>query len=159
MSVSLINSATSRAAAEPAAQSQSQTQLPQQMLSQGDFLQLLVAQLSQQDPMDPVSDTDFAAQMAQFSALQESQTMQQNMAGIQAAGLLGGTATVQPGTGSPITGVVTAVQYSAGVPSVIIDGQSYALSSILSVSPTPTTPGTPTPQTQPGSQTPSATTQ
>jgi flagellar basal-body rod modification protein FlgD len=121
---------------------------------------LLVAQLSQQDPMNPVSDTDFAAQMAQFSALQESQTMQQNMAGIQAAGLLGGTVTVQPPQGSPITGVVTAVQYTSGVPSIIVNGQSYELSAILSVSPTPSPASGASPAPTPtGSQTPSATTQ
>jgi flagellar basal-body rod modification protein FlgD len=153
MTLSPINSAATSAAA-------AQSQLPQQALTQGDFLQLLVAQLSQQDPMNPVSDTDFAAQMAQFSALQESQTMQQNMAGIQAAGLLGGTVTVQPGSGSPITGVVTAVQYSAGVPSIIVNGQSYELSSILSVSPTAMpAAGASTTQTPTGSQTTPATTQ
>jgi flagellar basal-body rod modification protein FlgD len=144
MSVSPITSATS---ADSAAQTQAQ--LPQQTLTQNDFLQLLVAQLSQQDPMDPVSDTDFAAQMAQFSALQENQAMQQNMSGIQAAGLLGGTVTVQPGQGSPITGVVSEVTYSAGVPSIIVNGNSYTLSQILSVSPTPAGTGTSSTTAQP----------
>jgi len=130
-----------------------QSQLPTQTLNQNDFLQLLVAQLSQQDPMDPVSDTDFAAQMAQFSALQESQTMQQNMAGIQAAGLLGGTVQVQPGSGSPITGVVSSVQYSAGVPSITVNGQSYQLNQILSVSPTPASTQGPITGTSPAADT------
>lgn len=38
-------------------------------LGQGDFLRLMVAQLQQQDPFDPVDNKDMLAQMAQFSAL------------------------------------------------------------------------------------------
>jgi flagellar basal-body rod modification protein FlgD len=111
--------------------------LPQQTLDQSDFLQLLVAQLSQQDPMDPVSDTDFAAQMAQFSALQESQEMQGNMASIQANGMLGQTVQLQPTQGPAVSGVVSGVVYDAGVPSILVNGQSYTLDQVLSVSQTP----------------------
>ncbi|SPE56899.1 exported hypothetical protein [Verrucomicrobia bacterium] len=52
MSVPSISStaSTTNAASTDAAQ------LPQQTLNQNEFLQLLVAQLSQQDPMNPVSD-------------------------------------------------------------------------------------------------------
>jgi flagellar basal-body rod modification protein FlgD len=142
MAVSSISSipAAARAAASSA---QTQTpQLPQQTLNQNDFLQLLVAQLSQQDPMNPVKDTDFAAQMAQFSALQENQTMQGNMAGIQANALLGQTVILQPSQGSPISGVVSSVQYNSGTPSLIVNGQPYTMSQVLAVAPTPasTTP-------------------
>ena len=38
-------------------------------LGQGDFLKLLTVQLQQQDPFDPVDNTQMLAQMAQFSAL------------------------------------------------------------------------------------------
>jgi flagellar basal-body rod modification protein FlgD len=40
-------------------------------VSMDDFLQLLVAQLQNQDPMDPVSNQDFLAQLATFSSLQQ----------------------------------------------------------------------------------------
>jgi len=39
-------------------------------LDMQDFLNLIVAQMSNQDPMNPVENTDFIAQMAQFSALE-----------------------------------------------------------------------------------------
>src|SRR5581483_4131830 len=39
-------------------------------ISQDQFLQLLVAQLQNQDPLDPVSNKDLLAQLAQFSTLQ-----------------------------------------------------------------------------------------
>jgi flagellar basal-body rod modification protein FlgD len=38
-------------------------------LGQGDFLKLLITQLQQQDPLEPVDNKDMLAQMAQFSAL------------------------------------------------------------------------------------------
>lgn len=38
-------------------------------LGQGDFLKLMIAQLQQQDPTDPVDNKAMLAQMAQFSAL------------------------------------------------------------------------------------------
>jgi flagellar basal-body rod modification protein FlgD len=40
-----------------------------------DFLQMLTAQLKAQDPLNPLSNQDFATQLAQFSSLQELQTM------------------------------------------------------------------------------------
>jgi flagellar basal-body rod modification protein FlgD len=44
---------------------------PGAILGQDDFLQLLVAQLKNQDPMDPMDGTQFAAQLAQFSTVQQ----------------------------------------------------------------------------------------
>ncbi len=42
-----------------------------QVLTQDDFLQMLIAQLQNQDPLNPMSGTDFAAQLAQFSSLDQ----------------------------------------------------------------------------------------
>jgi flagellar basal-body rod modification protein FlgD len=42
-----------------------------QVLTQDDFLQMLIAQLQNQDPLNPLSGTDFAAQLAQFSSLDQ----------------------------------------------------------------------------------------
>ena len=39
------------------------------------FLQLLVTQLQNQDPLDPVDDKEFISQMAQFSALEQMQNL------------------------------------------------------------------------------------
>jgi flagellar basal-body rod modification protein FlgD len=44
-------------------------------MDKADFLQMLTAQLRAQDPMNPVSNEDFASQLAQFSSLQELQKM------------------------------------------------------------------------------------
>lgn len=40
-----------------------------QALGQGDFLKLLITQLQQQDPFEPVDNKEMLAQMAQFSSL------------------------------------------------------------------------------------------
>lgn len=47
-------------------------------LGQNDFLTLLVTQLKNQDPLSPVSDTEFISQLAQFSSLQGIQTLNAN---------------------------------------------------------------------------------
>src|SRR5664279_2456233 len=126
MSVTSINSTTD------SANLPMQTALPEQTLNQKDFLRLLVAQLAAQDPMNPVSNTDFAAQMAQFSTLQTTQTMQGNMAAVQsgltglsANTLLGKTVNLQTADGQVITGVVSAVQYQSGTPRLMVNGQAY----------------------------------
>ena len=50
-------------------QSYTPTQLKGQQLDQSDFLRLMTAQLSQQDPFNPVDNQEMVAQMAQFSSL------------------------------------------------------------------------------------------
>jgi len=105
-----------------------------QTLTQADFLQLLVTQMSSQDPLNPQSDTAFAAQLAQFSALKESQDMQANMATLQANSLIGETVTVNPPGVPLVTGTVSGVQMSAGTPYIVINGMPYQLSEVSSFS-------------------------
>lgn len=47
-------------------------------LGKDDFLKLLITQVQNQDPLNPTSDTDFIAQMAQFSALEQMQNLNQS---------------------------------------------------------------------------------
>ncbi len=62
---------TPAAPVQPAAQPVVQPKSPTgfDALGQGDFLRLLVTQLEQQDPLEPVDNKDMLAQMAQFSSL------------------------------------------------------------------------------------------
>jgi flagellar basal-body rod modification protein FlgD len=48
------------------------------------FLQLLTTQLAHQDPMQPQADTEFIAQLAQFSSLEQLQSMRTTMDAIAA---------------------------------------------------------------------------
>ena len=119
---------------------------PTQALGQADFLKLLVTQMTSQDPLNPQNATDFVAQLAQFSSLQSSQTMQTDLASLQANNLLGRTVSINSTTGSQITGVVSGVQMQSGVPSLVVNGQSYDLSQIAAIVPTvATTPVAATP--------------
>lgn len=52
---------------------------PSKELGRDEFLQLLVAQLSHQDPLEPLKDEDFVAQLAQFSSLEQLENMNSNM--------------------------------------------------------------------------------
>lgn len=52
-------------------------------IQQNQFLQLLVAQLQTQNPLDPMDGTQFVAQLAQFSSLQELTGMHTDLNNIQ----------------------------------------------------------------------------
>ena len=112
-------------------------QLPQQTLGQQDFLNLLVTQLQYQDPMNPMSNTDFIAQMAQFSTLSSMNTMQSNMAQQQAEGLIGLTVGVNDQQGNLVTGTVTGVDVVNGSPQLVVNGQTFDLSQLVAVTAPP----------------------
>jgi flagellar basal-body rod modification protein FlgD len=96
-------------------------------LGPGAFLQLLTTQLSNQDPLDPMDDTQSVAQLAQFSALQASDNLetsfanfQANFAVLQSSSLLGETVSVNTtsssGSSSTLVGTVQAIQVVNGSP-------------------------------------------
>jgi flagellar basal-body rod modification protein FlgD len=138
---------------------------PQSTLTQNDFLKLLVAQMSAQDPLNPVSNTDFAAQMAQFSALQTSQATQSDISSLQgiqmvqqANGLIGRTVTLQAQDGTTPSGQVTGVQMVSGVPKILVNGSLYDMSQVLGITATavtqtpslPSSPSSPSAPVLPG---------
>jgi len=73
-------------------------------LDQADFFALLTTQLAQQDPFKPLDNTEFVAQMAQFSSLESLQAMQDSFSdlassmtsnqALQASALVGRTVLV-----------------------------------------------------------------
>lgn len=137
---------------------------PNNTLTQNDFLTLLVSQMKAQDPLNPVSNTDFAAQMAQFSALQTSQATQSDMSQLQASqqvqqanGLIGRSVTLNATDGTQPNGFVTGVQMVSGVPNLVVNGSLYDLSQVISISnappaQSPVAPGTTVVRTAPGTR-------
>src|SRR6266700_4311221 len=104
-----------------------QDRIPSKVLGQNDFLKLLVTQMTSQDPLNPQKDTDFIAQMAQFSALEQAKTMQQDIAQLrdgeetgQAVGLLGHKVQILDSKKKTITGLVSAVTLEAGTPKITV---------------------------------------
>ena len=125
-----VSSTTSTTANTPGSD-----RVPIRTLGQQDFLKLLVAQMTSQDPLNPQSDTEFIAQMAQFSSLEQSKAMQIDMSKLQASNMLGKNVELQ-GDDEVITqGAVTAVQIEAGTPMLVVNGQLYDLSQVLTISP------------------------
>ena len=53
--------------------------IAKQSLDKDAFMQLLVAQMRNQDPMAPVDNQEFIAQLAQFSSLEEMQGVNENL--------------------------------------------------------------------------------
>ena len=78
------------------------------------FLQLLVAQIQNQDPMNPMEDRDFMAQMAQFSTLTEMQSMVQNQLTMLGASLLGNRYSIETSAGEQIEGTIDTATWQNG---------------------------------------------
>lgn len=139
-SISSIVSATNAALATDAAPAPSR--IAQKTLGQNDFLNLLAKQFQMQDPMKPMEDTAFIAQMAQFSSLEQSKTMALDMAALRADqhrtaanSYLGHRVTVDAGKGTTVSGDVAAIDASGPEPLLVIGGKTFALSSVLRVEP------------------------
>lgn len=135
---------------DPSAPDNTLARIPQKALGQNDFLKLITVQLANQDPMKPMEDTSFIAQMAQFTSLQQTTDlvtqigMMRSSADLaSASALLGQTVTVQGNNDTLVTGKVDAVDTTATEPRLVIGGQAYSLAGLKRVEPTPQ-PATPT---------------
>jgi len=106
------------------------------------LLRIILTQLTYQDPLKPVDNFQFVSQLAQFSQLQQSQTLNDQITNLlaaqsasQATSLLGRTVDFDAGAAT-ISGVVQAVSFATGQPTITIktpDGQSIANISIANV--------------------------
>jgi flagellar basal-body rod modification protein FlgD len=104
------------------------------------FLQLLVAQLKYQDPMNPTDSSQFMSQNAQFTSLEKMQNVADSMTQLLnaqmtfgAAGMIGKQVTYADVSGGTHTGTATGANFSASGPSLTIDGATVPVSMIVSV--------------------------
>ncbi len=122
MDVSQIGSANAYQSAEKTARSTGTE------LDKDAFLQILVSQLKNQDPLSPMEDKDFIAQMAQFSMLEQLQDMNAGNTFGQAAALVGKSVmapmTDSSGMDMILEGVVTSVFARDGTTYLEIGGYS-----------------------------------
>lgn len=111
-----------------------------------DFLKMLIAQLKNQDPMNPLQGTEFAAQLAQFSSVEQltnlnSTLTAQNqryteLVNAQSIGLIGKEVTANKAAGdskTTITGQVTAVNFKDQSLYLTINGEDIPFSDVVSV--------------------------
>jgi flagellar basal-body rod modification protein FlgD len=120
------------------------------------FLNLMVAQLRYQDPMNPTDSGQMMAQNAQFTALEKMQDVADQTAALLsaqvsfgAAGMVGKNVTYQNQDGTNASGLVGSVTYDASGPMLVVDGKSISLGQVQSISATatPATAATTTPAT------------
>ncbi len=105
------------------------------------FLQLLVAQLQNQDPLDPVSDKDFINQLATLNTVQGLSDLNASFAQMlqlqqltQGADLLGKTIEYIPtGATTPTTGKVDSVAVQDGNYVLKVGSDTVSLSQIQTV--------------------------
>lgn len=113
------------------------------IVNQETFLKLLVAEMSNQDPLEPTSNTEFVSQLAQFSSMQYMMESSQYAESNYATSLVGKIATASRTEGTQLvtkTGVVEKVRKgSDGDYLVTIDGEEFTLSSVSSVQPNDST--------------------
>jgi flagellar basal-body rod modification protein FlgD len=122
----------------PAASEDSQSSATMQM---EDFLQLLTSQISNQDPLEPMKDTEFISQMANIASLEQ---MQQFSKGFEmfasshkdmvAQAYLGRAVEIKSGS-EELSGIVNAVERSEdGKISVLVNNKAYDPNEIVKVS-------------------------
>ena len=107
-----------------------------EMVSSDTFLSLLVAEMTNQDPMEPTSNTEFVTQMAQFTSLQYSKDAATYSMSNYASSLVGKTVTASKMDGSKNitkTGVVESVMKSGKTYTVKVDGVSFDISNITTI--------------------------
>ena len=95
-------------------------------MNQEDFLKILLTQLSYQDPMKPMDNQEFMAQMAQFTSLEQTQqlndkisTLISNQAALQSVGLIGRTVDISSASGA-VTGTVVSLSLSGESPLITL---------------------------------------
>ena len=105
----------------------SATTTTQQAMGMQEFLKVLMTQLVYQDPLKPMDNQEFMAQMAQFTSLEQTQQMNDklttlvaNQAALQSIGLIGRTVDVNTNSDTTVTGVVSALSLSGDTPSMTI---------------------------------------
>ena len=109
-------------------------------MGKDDFMQLLIAQLKNQDPMKPMEDKEFITQLAQFSSLEAMDKMTQQMEDltgsqmlVQAATLIGKQVTAKLETGEVVTGTITQVKMIGGLPTAVVNGKEIDTSLITQI--------------------------
>ena len=107
------------------------------------FLQLLVLQLRNQDPLNPQDNQEMLAQLAQFSSLEQMNNLNENfneLTGnidqlnfINATGLLGHRVSGLDINGIPREGIVEGVHLDGSIVTLTVDGELMSMAGVLQI--------------------------
>lgn len=107
-------------------------------LGKDDFLKLLITQLSNQDPTNPMENTEFISQMAQFSSLEQMTNMSTSFSKMasfinssEAASTLGKTVELNIGD-TTTTGIVEGATRGEN-PQILVKGMYYSMDKIAAI--------------------------
>lgn len=110
-------------------------------INQDTYLQLLVAQIQNQNPLEPVSDTEFIGQLTSFNQLSSLQSLNTNFSEMlkfqqlgQGANLIGKSVEYTDGNGTAQTGTVNRVVSNGSTIKIEIGNVQVGLDQITSVS-------------------------
>ncbi len=115
---------------------------PVKELGKDQFLQILVTQLRNQDPMQPLQDKEFIAQMAQFSSLEQTMNMSKEISSLRqsagmAAGLIGKEVSWFEDADTGVVerhGTVNSILWRDGVQYVKVEDVEVPVDEIVSIS-------------------------
>ncbi|MDH5325983.1 MAG: flagellar hook capping protein [Gammaproteobacteria bacterium] len=123
-----------------------QQQVQNAGIGQEDLFKILLTQLTYQDPLKPLDNQEFIAQLAQFSSLEQTRESNENLTALltmqaaeQSIGLIGKTVQVETENGGEV-GDVIAVRFQQGKPLLTVNfngvyDQNVSLAQISLVSP------------------------
>lgn len=138
MNVPLASSVAAGASTSPTSASSTGAGLGS--LTSTDFLQLLVAQITNQDPLNPVSSSQFMSQTAELSTLEQITSLSQETAQMSSANQMGAaiqaigkTVSGTSDAGSSVTGQVTGVEETSNGPLLEVGSSLVPLSNVQSV--------------------------
>ena len=138
MSTSLNNLAQTLSVTSTGQTTTTQERNTSGVLGKDDFLKLLVAQLSHQDPMAPSSDQEWIGQLAQFSQLEQASNTAKDTSRIAnslghagALGLIGRTVTYTDAEGNEHTGVVSQVDMGEDGKATLTIGETSGINAAV----------------------------
>lgn len=123
---------------------QSQSGNSRSILDKDAFLKLLITQLANQDPTNPMQDRDFIAQMAQFSSLEQMNNVANELRGLRqmfslSSDLIGKTIEwkADDGSGTVLTGVVESILLRDGETLIVSGDAEIPFDRVIRVTETP----------------------
>ncbi|EFM13061.1 flagellar hook capping protein [Paenibacillus curdlanolyticus YK9] len=128
-------------------------------LGKDDFLKILVTQLRNQDPSQPLQDRDFIAQMAQFSSVEQLMNMSEEMTKLRqnlgsASSMIGMTVEwngmSDTGIGTTYSGLVEAISIKDGVQYAKVGDKTVKVDDLTSITYVPQTGQTTPPKEEAG---------
>ncbi len=109
------------------------------VMGKDQFLKILITQLQNQDPMQPMEDKEFIAQMAQFTSVEQLMNISTQLTSLNqslgsASSLIGKQITwTDKETLQPVSGLVNSIVVKDGVNYAVVDNKKIALTDITQI--------------------------